>query len=105
MLVSRYDRLEQEGEAFGTRLIVRGANEQTAPVLMTALITALAFVPFILSGNAAGHEIVRPMAIVIVAGLVTSTLVNLFVMPVLYLRFGEASREADLGLLPAAADD
>lgn len=105
MLISRYERLEQEGEIFGNRLIVRGANEQTAPVLMTALITGLVFVPFILSGNVAGHEVLRPMAFVILGGLVTTTLINLFVLPVLYLRFGEASREADLGLLPAAADD
>jgi len=105
MLVSRYERLEHEGEAFGARLIVSGANEQTAPVVMTALITALVFLPFALSNNVAGHEILRPMAFVILGGLVTTTLINLFVLPVLYFRFGEASREADLGLLPAAADD
>ena len=58
---------------------------------MTAITTALALVPFIFLGNIAGHEVVRPMAIVIIGGLVTSTLYNLLVMPALYLRFGHVT--------------
>jgi Cu/Ag efflux pump CusA len=98
---------EQEGQAFGPELVVRGARERIAPILMTALATGLALLPFLLLGNIPGHEIVRPMAIVIIGGLVTSTWLNLFGMPALYLRFG-ATREADLGfqqVTAVAADD
>jgi CzcA family heavy metal efflux pump len=103
MLVSHFQHLEdQEGEAFGLKLIQRGAQERLAPILTTALATGLALLPFVLLGNIPGHEIVRPIAIVILGGLVTSTLYNLFIMPTLYLRFG-ASREADLGLVPVSA--
>jgi Cu/Ag efflux pump CusA len=74
---------------------------------MTTLATGLGLLPFVLLGNIPGHEMVRPIAIVIMGGLVTSAWLNLSAMPVLYLRFG-ASREADLGLqrvTTAAADD
>jgi CzcA family heavy metal efflux pump len=101
LLVRRCQLLEQEGETFGPALVLRGSRERLAPVLMTALATGLALAPFVLFGDIPGHEIVRPIAVIILGGLVTSTLLNLFVMPALYLRFG-ASREADLGLLQAA---
>jgi Cu/Ag efflux pump CusA len=91
MLIDHYRHLEQhEGETFGLGLVLRGARERLAPILMTALTTALALVPFVLFGNIPGHEIEHPMAIVILGGLVTATLLNLFVIPVLYLRFGES---------------
>jgi Cu/Ag efflux pump CusA len=67
---------------------------------MTTLATGLAFLPFVLFGNIAGHEIIRPIAIVVIGGLVTSTWLTLFAMPALYLRFG-ANREADLVFQPA----
>jgi Cu/Ag efflux pump CusA len=56
---------------------------------MTALATGLALVPLIVRGTIPGHEIEHPMAVVIVGGLITSTLLNLFIVPTLYLRFGE----------------
>ena len=87
MLIGHYRRLEQEGQAFGPRLVLRGARERLAPMVMTALTTGLALLPFILFGDIPGHEVVRPLAIVILGGLVTSTLLNLFVIPTLYLRF------------------
>ena len=62
---------------------------------MTALTTGLALVPLLIAGNIPGQEIEYPMAIVIVGGLVTSTLLNLFVVPSLYLRFGKSKRERD----------
>jgi CzcA family heavy metal efflux pump len=103
MLISHYQHLEeQEGETFGPSLVLRGAQERLAPILMTALATGLALLPFVIFGNIPGHEIVRPIAIVVLGGLVTSTLLNLFILPALYLRFG-ASREPDLGLLPVPA--
>ncbi len=56
-------------------------------------------------GNIPGLEIIRPVALVILGGLVSSTLLNLYLMPALYLRFGETSREPDLGLVPAVTGD
>jgi CzcA family heavy metal efflux pump len=88
MLLSHYQHLERaEGEAFGPGLVLRGAKERLSPILMTAFATALALVPFMIVGNIPGHEIVVPMGVVILGGLVTSTLLNLFVVPALYLRF------------------
>jgi Cu/Ag efflux pump CusA len=72
---------------------MRGAEERLSPIMMTALATALAIVPLIIGGSIPGHEIEHPMAIVILGGLVTSTLLNLFVLPSLYLRFGRTRRE------------
>jgi CzcA family heavy metal efflux pump len=90
MLISHYQHLEEfEGEAFGPGLVLRGARERVAPIMMTALTAGLALVPLAIAGNLPGHEIEHPMAIVILGGLVTSTLVNLFIVPSLYLRFGK----------------
>ena len=89
MLVSHFRHLElEEGEPFGTRLVLRGAEERLTPILMTALTTALALVPLVVAGNQPGHEIEYPLAVVIVGGLVTSTLLNLFLLPPLYAFFG-----------------
>jgi CzcA family heavy metal efflux pump len=91
MLISHYQHLERhEGEVFGTDLVLRGAKERLAPILMTSLATALALVPLVVAGSIPGNEIEHPMALVILGGLVTSTLLNLFVLPPLYLRFGRA---------------
>jgi Cu/Ag efflux pump CusA len=79
---------QQEGEPFGPELVLRGARERLAPILMTAFATGMALLPFVPLGDIAGTEIVRPMAIVILGGLVTSTLLDLFILPALYLRFG-----------------
>ena len=89
MLVSHYRHLElEEGEPFGLSLVIRGSEERLAPILMTALATGLALVPLAWAGNKPGHEIEHPMAVVILGGLVTSTLLNLCLMPALYLAFG-----------------
>jgi Cu/Ag efflux pump CusA len=89
MLLSHYRHLERhEGEAFGDSLVLRGAEERLAPILMTALTTALALVPLVLAGNRPGNEIEHPMALVIFGGLMTSTLMNLFLLPALYGRWG-----------------
>jgi len=89
MLVSHYRHLEQqEGVGFGRELVFRGAEERLAPILMTALCAALALLPLVLKGNVPGHEIEYPMAIVILGGLATSTLLNLFLLPALFARFG-----------------
>ena len=96
LLIRHFQHLEWvEGEAFGPALILRGARERLSPILMTTLATGLALVPLVFAADLPGHEIEHPMAVVILGGLVTSTLLNLFVVPVLYLRLGSI-RESDL---------
>lgn len=91
MLLSHYRHLErEEGVPFGRELVLRGAEERLVPILMTAACAGLALVPLIVAGNAPGHEIEHPMAIVILGGLISSTLLNLFLMPALYGRYGGA---------------
>jgi Cu/Ag efflux pump CusA len=91
MLLSHYQHLERvEGEPFGANLILRGAEERLAPILMTALCAGLALVPLVIAGNKPGHEIEYPMAVVILGGLFTSTLLNLVLMPALYAAFGRS---------------
>jgi len=91
MLISHYRHLEQqEGMPFGPALILRGAEERLAPILMTALTTTLGLVPLVIAGNRPGHEIEYPMAMVIVGGLASSTLLNLLLMPALYRAFGRS---------------
>jgi CzcA family heavy metal efflux pump len=95
LLINHCQHLERhEGEAFGPGLVLRGAQERLSPILMTALATALALVPLIVAGTVPGHEIEHPMALVILGGLVTSTLVNLFIVPSLYLRFAKGRAPA-----------
>ena len=90
MMISHFQHLEEyEGETFGPALVMRGARERIAPIMMTALTTGLALVPLVFTGNIPGQEIEYPMAIVILGGLFTSTLLNLLVVPTLYLRFGK----------------
>ncbi len=92
LMVSHFQHLERyEGEPFGPELVLRGAKERLAPIMMTALATGLALVPLAVAGSIPGHEIEHPMAIVILGGLITSTFLNLFVLPTLYLRFGEGA--------------
>jgi Cu/Ag efflux pump CusA len=95
LMISHFQHLEHyEGEAFGPALVLRGAKERLAPILMTASATGLALVPLAVAGSIPGHEIEHPMAIVILGGLLTSTFLNLFVLPSLYLRFGKGSKVA-----------
>ncbi|TWT81786.1 Cobalt-zinc-cadmium resistance protein CzcA [Planctomycetes bacterium CA13] len=85
MLISHYRHLATEDpDLTGRALIIRGAEERLAPILMTALTTGLALVPLIVTGELPGQEIEYPMALVILYGLVGATLVNLLVLPVLY---------------------
>jgi CzcA family heavy metal efflux pump len=89
LLINHFQHLERyEGETFGPALVLRGARERLSPILMTALATGLAVVPLVVAGEIPGHEIEHPLAVVILGGLFTSTLLNLLVVPSLYLRFG-----------------
>jgi Cu/Ag efflux pump CusA len=86
---------------FGPALVLRGARERLSPILMTSLATGLALVPLVVLGSRPGHEIEHPLAVVILGGLFTSTLLNLFVVPSLYLRFGHG-RRGSAAPLPAS---
>jgi Cu/Ag efflux pump CusA len=94
-LVRSYQTLQREGEPFGPELVARGTRERAVPILVTAITTALVVLPFIFLGNIAGLEILQPMAVVVLGGLVTVTVLSLVVVPMLYLRFGSAD-EAEL---------
>ena len=96
LLINHYQHLErEEGETFGPALVLRGAMERLSPILMTALATGLALVPLVAAGAIPGHEIEHPMAIVILGGLFTSTMLNLFVVPSIYLLFGSRRKVAE----------
>ena len=104
MLINHYQHLEQvEGEPFGPGLVLRGARERLAPILMTTLPTGAGPGAAGVPGDIPGHEIEHPMAVVILGGLVTSTLLNLFVVPSLYLRHGAGAGEPMEALSPQAA--
>lgn len=95
MMICHFQHLENvEGESFGLPLVLRGARERLSPILMTAGAAALAIMPLVVYGNLPGQEIEYPMAVVILGGLVTSTLLNLFIVPALYLRFGAGTATA-----------
>jgi CzcA family heavy metal efflux pump len=94
LLVNHWQHLEeQEGMEFGPALVIRGARERLSPILMTSLATGLALVPLVILGDRPGHEIELPLAVVVLGGLVTSTLLNLVVVPSLYLRWGKSRRD------------
>lgn len=96
VLVRHIQLLRQDiGESFGASLVLRGARERLGPILMTAFATGFALLPILFLGDIPGLEVMRPMAIVILGGLVTATLINLFVVPSLCLAFGEALPAAD----------
>ncbi len=90
MMISHYIHLVQhEGEQFDKKMIIRGSLERLVPVLMTALVAALALIPLTLSKDAPGKEILYPVATVILGGLLSSTLLDMIVTPVVFYLFGE----------------
>jgi Cu/Ag efflux pump CusA len=92
VLIRHYQLLERtEGVPFGPELVVRGTRDLLAPTLMSGLAAAVVLAPIVIVGNVPGFEIVHPMAVVVLGGLLTTTLLTLFVVPVLYLRFGSVS--------------
>jgi Cu/Ag efflux pump CusA len=90
MMVSHIRHLQRfEGVTDFREAVRRGAMERLAPILMTALAAGLALVPLALGGEQPGREILTPMAIVILCGLLSSTFLNMLVVPTLFLRFGK----------------
>jgi CzcA family heavy metal efflux pump len=90
MLISHFEHLvSEEGLTWGLETAIRGASERLVPILMTATVTGLGLLPLAIGSGAAGREIEGPMAIVILGGLITSTVLNLLVLPTLALRFGK----------------
>ncbi len=89
MMISHFEHLvTQEGMVWGPEAVMRGASERLMPIVMTATVTGLGLLPLALGSGEAGREIEGPMAIVILGGLITSTLLNLLVLPTLALRYG-----------------
>ena len=96
VLIRHYRRLERtEGMPFGPELVVRGTRDILAPTVMAGLAAALVLAPIVAVGSVPGFEIVHPMAVVVLGGLLTTMLVTLFVVPVLYLRFGSVPDHDD----------
>ena len=90
MMISHYIHLVQhEGEVFNDKMIIRGSLERLVPVLMTALVAAFALIPLTMDATAPGKEILHPVATVILGGLVSSTLLDMIVTPVVFKLFGE----------------
>jgi len=104
MMLSHYLHLmKHEGEAFSQDMVVRGTLERLVPVLMTALSAGIALIPLVLAAGEPGKEILHPVAVVIVGGLVSSTLLDLLVTPAVFFHFGRKSAERALALDAPAA--
>jgi Cu/Ag efflux pump CusA len=100
MMISHYEHLVAvEGMNWGLEAAIRGASERLAPILMTATVTGLGLLPLAIGAGDPGREIEGPMAIVILGGLITSTALNLLVLPTLAFRYGSFAPEANQALL------
>lgn len=93
MLVSHYQHLVvDEGEEWNAETAIRGAQERLPSILITALVTALAMLPIALNSDSPGREIMGPMASIIIGGLISSTVLNLVVLPSIMLRYGRFNK-------------
>ena len=95
MLITHYQHLLDDEGVPLRQAIVQGSLERLSPILMTALVTGVGLVPLALGAGQPGKEIQQPMAVVILGGIVTSTFLNMIVLPALYLRYGGAVESAE----------
>jgi CzcA family heavy metal efflux pump len=104
MLITHYRHLvEEEGVSFRDA-IVQGSMERLSPILMTALVTGVGLIPLALGAGEPGREIQQPMAVVILGGIVTSTFLNMIVIPALYLKYGQVAAPAPASDFPRGAE-
>lgn len=97
LLVSRYNNLQEAGYGVDERIRI-GSTDRLTPIIMTALTSALAMIPLALRGGEPGNEIQSPMAMVILGGLISSTFLNIFVVPILYRLITKSDSENSVGL-------
>ena len=94
MMISHYLHLmKYEGEAFTKEMVIRGSQERLVPVMMTASVAGLALLPLVFAKGQPGSEVLHPVAVVIVGGLLSSTILDIIVTPTLFYRFGRKSAE------------
>ncbi|MEI6713932.1 MAG: efflux RND transporter permease subunit [Verrucomicrobiota bacterium] len=104
MLISHYLHLMQsEGEKFTKAMVIRGTKERLVPVLMTALAAGIGLIPLVLAGDQPGKEILHPVAVVIVGGLVTSTILGLGVTPTVFYTFGRKAADKAIEQHPSTS--
>jgi len=94
MMISHYLHLmKSEGEVFSKEMIIRGSQERLVPVMMTAFVASLALLPLVFAKGQPGSEVLHPVAVVIVGGMISSTILDIIVTPALFFRFGRKSAE------------
>ena len=104
LLIERCQRLEhEEGQPFGPELVAKGAQDRFDPVVLSTLASAVALLPLLVYGSVAGLEIVKPLAAIVIGGLLAGALLNLFVLPALYLRFARPMQAGEPAALLATA--
>jgi Cu/Ag efflux pump CusA len=97
LLIDRYQHLErEEGAAFGPQVVLLGTRERLRPILTSATAICVAFLPALAFGDIAGLEILHPIAVVVLGGLIASVIMNLFVIPALYLHFASPQPKAQI---------
>ena len=94
LLINRYQHLRHDGEGL-RESVIDGSVDRLNPILMTALTSALALIPLVLNGDKTGNEIQSPMAVVVLGGLLTSTLLNIFIIPIMYEWYAKRKKTND----------